>query len=59
MANAHLAGPQAAEILAQHPLGRVATPEEVAATVTWLALEAPATMTGCIIDLNGASYLRT
>jgi len=59
MANAHLAGPQAAEILAQHPLGRVATPEEVAATVTWLALAAPATMTGCIIDLNGASYLRT
>ena len=59
MANAHLAGPNAAEILAQHPLGRVATPEEVAATVAWLALDAPATMTGCIIDLNGASYLRT
>jgi NAD(P)-dependent dehydrogenase (short-subunit alcohol dehydrogenase family) len=59
MANAHLAGPNAAEILAQHPLGRVATPEEVADTVAWLALDAPATMTGCIIDLNGASYLRT
>jgi NAD(P)-dependent dehydrogenase (short-subunit alcohol dehydrogenase family) len=59
MANAHLAGPNAAEILAQHPLGRVATPEEVADTVAWLTLDAPATMTGCIIDLNGASYLRT
>jgi NAD(P)-dependent dehydrogenase (short-subunit alcohol dehydrogenase family) len=59
MANPHLAGPNAAEILAQHPLGRVATPEEVADTVTWLALDAPATLTGCIIDLNGASYLRT
>jgi 3-oxoacyl-[acyl-carrier protein] reductase len=59
MANAHLAGPNAAEILAQHPLGRVATPEEVADTVAWLALDAPMTMTGSIIDLNGASYLRT
>jgi NAD(P)-dependent dehydrogenase (short-subunit alcohol dehydrogenase family) len=59
MANPHLDGPQAAEILAQHPLGRVATPEEVADTVAWLATDAPASLTGCIIDLNGASYLRT
>ena len=59
MAQAHLAGPQGAEILAQHPLGRVATPEEVADTVAWLATDAPASLTGCIIDLNGASYLRT
>ena len=59
MANPHLAGPGAAEILAQHPLGRVATPEEVGTAVAWLALDAPAAMTGCIIDLNGASYLRT
>ena len=59
MANPHLAGPRAAEILSQHPLGRVATPEEVADTVAWLATDAPASLTGCIIDLNGASYLRT
>ena len=59
MARTHLAGPSGAEIFAQHPLGRVATPEEVATTVAWLALDAPLAMTGCIIDLNGASYLRT
>jgi NAD(P)-dependent dehydrogenase (short-subunit alcohol dehydrogenase family) len=52
-------GPGGAEILAQHPLGRIATAEEVAATTVWLALDAPVAMTGCIIDLNGASYLRT
>ena len=59
MANSHLAGPAGAEILAQHPLGRVANPEEVAAAAVFCALDAPAAMTGCIIDVNGASYLRT
>jgi NAD(P)-dependent dehydrogenase (short-subunit alcohol dehydrogenase family) len=59
MANSHLEGPAGAEILAQHPLGRVASPEEVAAAAVFCALDAPAAMTGCIIDVNGASYLRT
>jgi len=59
MATGYLNGPAAAEILAQHPLGRVASPEEVAAAVTFCALDAPAAMTGSIIDVNGASYLRT
>ena len=59
MAKASLTGPNRAEVMAQHPLGRVATPGEVADTAAWLALDAPATMTGCIIDINGASYLRT
>ena len=59
MARDTLAGPGAAEVLAQHPLGRVAEPEEVADTIAWLALDAPAAMTGAILDLNGASYLRT
>ena len=59
MASAHLAGPEGAGILAQHPLGRVAAPEEVAAAAVFCALDAPAAMTGCIIDVNGASYLRT
>jgi NAD(P)-dependent dehydrogenase (short-subunit alcohol dehydrogenase family) len=58
MAAAHLHGPRREEILRDIPLGRVATAAEVAETTTWLALEAPASMTGSIIDINGASYLR-
>jgi hypothetical protein len=34
-------------------------PEEIAAAATFCALDAPAVMTGGIIDLNGASYLRS
>lgn len=45
-------------VLADQPLGRVATPEEVAQVVVFCALDAPASMTGGIIDVNGASYLR-
>lgn len=59
MAAEYLVGPGSAEILAQHPLGRVASAEEIARTATFCALDAPAAMTGSIIDLNGASYLRT
>jgi NAD(P)-dependent dehydrogenase (short-subunit alcohol dehydrogenase family) len=59
MANSHLEGPEGAEILAQHPLGRVASPEEVAAAAVFCALDAPPAMTGSILDVNGASYLRT
>jgi 3-oxoacyl-[acyl-carrier protein] reductase len=59
MAREALSGPGAAAVLAQHPLGRVATPEEVAQTCVFCALDAPAAMTGCVIDINGASYLRT
>ncbi len=43
----------------QSPMGRVAEPGEVANAIRYLALEAPAFMTGCIIDVNGASYLRS
>ena len=46
-------------VLADQPLGRVATPEEVAQVVGYCALDAPASMTGTILDVNGASYLRT
>lgn len=46
-------------VLADHPLGRTATPEEVAQVVTWCALDAPASLTGAILDVNGASYLRS
>ena len=59
MASAHIHGPMGADILAQHPLGRVSQPEEIANATTYCALEAPAAMTGGVLDVNGASYLRT
>lgn len=46
------------DVIADQPLGRVATPEEVAQAVTFCALDAPPSMTGAILDVNGASYLR-
>ena len=46
------------KIVADIPLGRVATAEEVAETVRWLAVDAPASATGAVIDVNGASYVR-
>jgi 3-oxoacyl-[acyl-carrier protein] reductase len=59
MALTHLRGPQGQEILSQHPLGRVARAAEIASATVFCALDAPAAMTGSIIDVNGASYLRT
>jgi len=59
MSAGFLAGPGGSEIRAQHPLGRVTKAEEVAAAVVFCALDAPAAMTGAVIDVNGASYLRT
>ncbi len=44
--------------LADIPLGRPAAADEVAETVRWLALDAPASATGTIIDVNGASFVR-
>jgi NAD(P)-dependent dehydrogenase (short-subunit alcohol dehydrogenase family) len=46
-------------VLADQPLGRVATPDEVAQVIAYCALDAPASLTGAILDVNGASYLRT
>jgi 3-oxoacyl-[acyl-carrier protein] reductase len=46
-------------VLADQPLGRVATPQEVAGVVSYCALDAPPSMTGAVLDVNGASYLRT
>lgn len=54
-----LSGPRGDEIRAQHPIGRVMTSEEIAQAAIFCALDAPAAMTGAILDLNGASYLRT
>jgi 3-oxoacyl-[acyl-carrier protein] reductase len=59
MAAGFLAGPRGAEIKGQHPLGRVTRADEVASAVVYCAIDAPAAMTGAVIDVNGASYLRT
>lgn len=58
MARASMTGPRADEIRAQSPLGRVARPEEVAHTVLFLASPGAEWLTGAVLDLNGASYLR-
>jgi NAD(P)-dependent dehydrogenase (short-subunit alcohol dehydrogenase family) len=47
------------DIVTQSPFGRVAKPEEVAAAVLFLASDGCEFSTGAIIDVNGASYLRT
>jgi 3-oxoacyl-[acyl-carrier protein] reductase len=43
---------------AESPLGRVATPGEVAAAVIYLASPEAELASGTVLDLNGASYLR-
>ena len=47
------------EVRAQSPLNRVAKPREIADTALWLATGDNEFLTGCIIDVNGASYLRS
>jgi 3-oxoacyl-[acyl-carrier protein] reductase len=59
MAAGHLGGARGAEIRAQSPFGRVATPREVAAAVVYLASPQAEWASGAVLDLNGASYLRT
>lgn len=59
MAARYLDGPLGDEIRNQSPLGRVARPEEVAQAVLFLAADGSEFSTGAIIDVNGASYLRT
>jgi 3-oxoacyl-[acyl-carrier protein] reductase len=59
MAADRLAGPGGEEIRRQSPLGRVARPEEVAHAVLFLASEGAEFSTGTIVDVNGASYLRS
>jgi NAD(P)-dependent dehydrogenase (short-subunit alcohol dehydrogenase family) len=59
MAHDALTGPQGQAILNQSPLKRVARPEEVAYTILFLASEGAEFLTGDIIDVNGASYLRS
>jgi len=58
MADEYLASRGGDKLLADIPLGRVAAPEEVAEAARFLALDAPPSMTGAVIDVNGASYVR-
>ena len=59
MAAEILDGPAGDGIRSQSPLNRVATPEEVAQAILRLAADGMMIATGCILDLNGASYLRS
>jgi NAD(P)-dependent dehydrogenase (short-subunit alcohol dehydrogenase family) len=54
-----LAGVDGDELRNQSPFGRVGTPEEVAAAVQYLASAEATWASGAILDLNGASHLRT
>ena len=58
MAEDYLASRGGEKLLADIPLGRVADPAEVASAAVYLALEAPGSMTGAVIDINGASFVR-
>ena len=53
-----LASPDGDVIRAQSPFGRVATVEEIAAAVVYLASPEAEWASGAVLDLNGASYLR-
>ncbi len=59
MAREVLDGDRGDAVRAQSPFGRVARPEEVAAAVLWLASPAARFASGTIVDVNGASYLRS
>src|SRR5436305_10736607 len=58
MTEEYLAGRGGAAVVAEIPLGRVATTDEVAEVIRWLAVDAPASSTGSVIDVNGASDVR-
>jgi 3-oxoacyl-[acyl-carrier protein] reductase len=59
MAAPFLDGPGGDAIRAQSPLNRAATPQEVARVVVFLATPGAESTTGAVVDVNGASYLRT
>ncbi|KAB7648441.1 SDR family NAD(P)-dependent oxidoreductase [Polymorphobacter fuscus] len=58
MAEEYLATRGGDKLLADIPLGRVADAAEVAEAIRWLALDAPPSLTGSTLDINGASYVR-
>ena len=59
MTNEHLKPPRGDQLRAQSPFGRVAEPDEIAAAVLYLASPEAEWASGAVLDLNGASYLRT
>lgn len=59
MAASSLAGEAGEGIRQQSPLGRVGRAAEVAKTVVFLASDGIEFATGAIVDINGASYLRS
>ncbi|KOU36793.1 SDR family NAD(P)-dependent oxidoreductase [Streptomyces sp. WM6378] len=54
-----LGGAEGEAIRAQSPFGRVASAEEIAEAVRWLASPLAQWSSGAVLDLNGASHLRT
>ncbi len=58
MAEEYLESRGGDKLLADIPLGRVAMPEEVAVIAAFCATQAPESMTGAVLDVNGASYVR-
>lgn len=58
MAEDYLASRGGPGLLADIPLGRVATPGEIATIAAFCALDAPPSMTGAVLDANGASHVR-
>ncbi len=58
MADDYLASRGGPGLLADIPLGRVATPDEIAAIIAFCVCDAPPSMTGAVIDANGASFVR-
>ena len=58
MAAVELVGESGRRRRAESALGRVATPEEIAAAVHYLASPEAELASGAVLDVNGASYLR-
>jgi len=58
MAEDYLSSRGGEKLLADIPLGKVADPHEVAEIAAFCALTAPPSMTGAVVDVNGASYVR-
>lgn len=58
MASPYLQGSEGTTIRNQSPLKRAASPREIAHAIVMAAADGSEYMTGAIIDVNGASYLR-
>jgi 3-oxoacyl-[acyl-carrier protein] reductase len=52
-----LSGPDAAAVLSKIPMGRVATPQEMANAILFVASDLASFMTGEIVNVNGGAVL--